>query len=258
MINFNDKYFSYDMIGEFRSNGSWIHPRRIIKSYEIILVLEGTVYICEENTEYSLKKNDVLLLEPDKIHFGTKASEEKTRFYWFHFYTDINVNFKFSSGNDVYDIKQMLKMLLHVTNSPSYSQNYADALAYQIVEEFNLLTNNTLPDHLLVTQINEYIRNNISTPLSVKEISEHFGYNPDYIGKVFCKACKIGLKEYISEQRIKKAKDILLTTNLSVKEISYMLGFSEENLFIKFFTYHENISPSSFRKKYNKTHINNK
>ena len=126
MIKFNDKYFSYDMIGEFRSSGNWIHPRRTIKSYEIILVLEGTVYICEEATEYTLKKNDILLLEPNKVHFGTKESDEKTRFYWFHFHTDTKVNFKHSSENDVYDIKQMLKKLLHATNSPSYSSIYAD------------------------------------------------------------------------------------------------------------------------------------
>ena len=57
MIKFeNGKYFSYDMIGEFHSSGEWIHPGRNIKSYEIILVLEGTVYIAEETREYILQK----------------------------------------------------------------------------------------------------------------------------------------------------------------------------------------------------------
>lgn len=38
---------------------------------------------------------------------------------------------------------------------------------------------------------------------------------------------------------MKLAKDFLLTTDMSVKQISRELGYSEENLFIKFFTYHE-------------------
>ena len=69
MIKFeNGKYFSYDMIGEFHSSGKWIHPGRNIKSYEIILVLEGTVYIAEETREYILQKNQLLILEPFKEH----------------------------------------------------------------------------------------------------------------------------------------------------------------------------------------------
>ena len=69
MIKFeNGKYFSYDMIGEFHSSGEWIHPGRNIKSYEIILVLEGTVYIAEETREYILQKNQLLIVEPFKEH----------------------------------------------------------------------------------------------------------------------------------------------------------------------------------------------
>ena len=56
------------MIGEFHSSGEWIHPGRNIKSYEIILVLEGTVYIAEETREYILQKNQLLILEPFKEH----------------------------------------------------------------------------------------------------------------------------------------------------------------------------------------------
>lgn len=52
----NNKYFSYDMIGEFHSSGKWIHPRRTIDSFEIILVIEGMLYIAEEKQKYTLKK----------------------------------------------------------------------------------------------------------------------------------------------------------------------------------------------------------
>lgn len=48
---------------------------------------------------------------------------------------------------------------------------------------------------------------------------------------------------------MKLAKDFLLTTDMSVKQISRELGYSEENLFIKFFTYHEKISPAAFKAK---------
>ena len=74
MIKFeNGKYFTYDIIGEFHSSGEWIHPRRSIKSYEVILVLEGTVYIAEESRVYFLQNTQLVLLEPFKDHYGYKT-----------------------------------------------------------------------------------------------------------------------------------------------------------------------------------------
>ena len=110
----------------------------------------------------------------------------------------------------------------------------------------------------MASQITEYIRNNKKRGITVSDIARHFGYNADYIGKYFKKIHGIGLKEYLAVQRIKLAKDFLLTTDMSVKQISSELGYNEENLFIKFFTYHEKISPAAFKAKYCNTHINNK
>lgn len=77
----NNKYFSYDMIGEFHSSGKWIHPRRTIDSFEIILVIEGMLYIAEEKQKYTLKKNQLLLLEPAKEHYGYEFISEPVSFF---------------------------------------------------------------------------------------------------------------------------------------------------------------------------------
>ena len=107
-------------------------------------------------------------------------------------------------------------------------------------------------------RITEYISNNIKSGVSVSDIAQHFGYNADYIGKYFKKIHGVRLKDYLAIQRIKLAKDLLLTTDMNVKQISGVLGYNEENLFIKFFTYHEKISPAAFKAQYCNTHINNK
>lgn len=41
-------FFKYEMIGEFATESDWIHQERMISSYEMIFVLEGTVYMSEE------------------------------------------------------------------------------------------------------------------------------------------------------------------------------------------------------------------
>ena len=260
MIKFeNGKHFSYYMIGEFHSSGEWIHPKRSIKSFEVILVLEGTVYIAEEDQEYILQKNQLLLLEPFKEHYGYKTVSEPTAFYWFHFFTDLEIPLKSYTGADIYEIKQLLKRLLHITNTPTYSTAAADSAGYLIFEELiRLSAEENSSNQDLAVRITEYIRNQIKSGVSVSDIARHFGYNADYIGKYFKKIHGVRLKEYLAIQRIKLAKDLLLTTDMSVKQISGELGYNEENLFIKFFTYHEKISPAAFKSKYCNTYINNK
>lgn len=260
MIKFeNEKFFSYDMIGEFHSSGEWIHPKRSIASFEIILVLEGTVYISEEKQEYALQKNQLLLLEPFKEHYGYKKVSEPTAFYWFHFFTNLEIPLKLYTGDDIYEIKRLLKELLHISNTHGYSNAAADSTGYLVFEALNRLSaEESISNQALASKITEYVRNNIKNSISVSDIAQNFGYNTDYIGKYFKKARGIGLKEYLTAQRIKLAKDLLLTTDMSVKQISRELGCGEENLFIKFFTYHEKISPAAFKAKYCNTHINNK
>lgn len=259
MLKFDDgRYFSYEMIGEFRSSGSWIHRRRSIPSIELILVLEGEVHIAEEGESYTLLPDDILLLEPDKEHFGFKESVTPTAFYWFHFHTDMPLPFKTYRG-EVYDLKKQLKRLLHITNTPGFSSYAADAAAYLVFEELcRLKTTGLSSNSALVSGIVEYVREHLRDDPTVSEISARFGYNPDYIGKVFKAAMGVGLKEYISAGRMKISKDMLLTTSKTVKQIAFEVGFSDENLFVKFFRYHEGCSPSAYRTKYCNTHRNSK
>lgn len=58
-------------------------------------------------------------------------------------------------------------------------------------------------------------------------------------------------QQIIHEKLMEKAKDILTTTELSVSEIAYQLGFEYPQSFSKFFRNKMNISPLEFRKSFN-------
>lgn len=250
-------YFKYEIIGEFVSAGEWKHPERVIDSNEMIFVLEGYVSIEEDGTEYTLGANDVLILEPGKRHRGVHKSMVPTSFYWFHFYTDIDVPYKICRGKDFYDLKYLLKRLLHMGSSPEYAQEARDALGMLVLFEYLHASGNAEENSSLQKRIDEYIRINVRKNISAADVAEHFGYNADYIGRLFKRNHGVGLKEYIVAERLKRAKDLLLTTGLSIKEISAQLNCADENLFIKFFSYHEGISPAKFRNKYSRLHMNN-
>lgn len=253
------RYFEYEIIGEFHSAGEWLHPERRIESFELIFALEGSVYLEEDGVAYTLHPNELLLLEPHKLHRGTLVSTQPVGFYWFHFYTDLPLPCKTFGGQEFYDVKYLLRKLLHLAHTPLYSRESADALGLLIFEELSALCRQeALEGNALIQKTAEYIRMNRHRILTVGEIAARFGYNADYMGKLFRQQFQVGLKEYLAAEKIRQAKDLLLTTGLSVKETAAQLGFGSENLFIKFFLYHEQISPTRFRNRYANTHMNNR
>ena len=247
--------FDYSHSGKFISNGEWKHPKNNNSTYEIILVLSGNVYIAEEEKKYCLPPNSILLLEPYKTHYGFKSSTD-TSFYWFHFHTNISPDFKFITLSDTYEVKLLLKKLVHCSNSTFYSHNFLDALAFSVLEEIIVsYKSETHKELSVINEISDYIFINSARNLTVAAIAERFNYNSEYISRFFKKHTGISLKAKIIECRLTHAKNLLTNTNYSVKHISEIMNFESDNTFIKFFVYHEKITPSDFRNLYTKTHI---
>ena len=58
-------------------------------------------------------------------------------------------------------------------------------------------------------------------------------------------------QQYIHGKLIEKAKEILSTTNLSVSEVAYKLGFEHSQSFSKLFKTKTQLSPQAFRRSFN-------
>lgn len=261
MINLNSTdYLEYISSGLFKSDCAWCHPRRIIDSYEIIFMHEGTAYISEGDIEYVLNKNDILILEPGKEHFGYRTSEENVSFSWIHFqtnheeYTTLLKNF---SVEDHYRLKTLFSQCLHTTSTPEYNRIALDLYTALIIEELlRLIKTASINGNYLAAQIKEYVRLNIEKNISVKTIADHFGYHENHTSRVFKATYNTLLKTHITNQKLEYTKNLLSNTLYSIKQISQMLSFKSENHFIKFFKYHTKMSPLEYRNTYCNTHMN--
>lgn len=254
----NDIKIQYISSGLFKTEMEWIHPERIIDSHEIIFVSEGTVYITEEDTEYELHKNDMLFLEAGKKHFGHKETNEPVSFYWFHFMTeDISNLPKNISINEPFSLITMLSQLLHITNTPGYSKYCGDMICGLLLQEF-LFLNRISPNKTekLAVQIKEWVRINADRNISVKDVAEYFQYNESHINRIFKIAYGTSIKQYIIDIRLNKAKILLQTSLYNIKQIAYIMGYENENLFVKFFEYHIKMTPTEYRQIYINTHTN--
>lgn len=254
-------YFDADYVsgGLFVSRDTWIHPTRTIDSNEIIYVIKGTVRMFEENRRFELHKGDCLILEKGKRHGGYDYNDDEVSFYWFHFQTDfpslsVMKNVSFRSGDG---ISLLSKQLLHSANTPAYSNDATNCFLRLVLNEIYLASNQSTDSAYPVCGvISEWITRNSDKKIAVEEISKKFGYNKDYISRAFKKHFGVSLKNFIDDERIKFIKSLLLTTGYPLKQISEMTGFPDYKSFLKFFSYHDEVTPQEYRHKYFNTHIN--
>ena len=86
---------------------------------------------------------------------------------------------------------------------------------------------------------------------SVQYIAEQLHLSPKYLSSLIKVLAGQNTQQYIHEKLIEKAKEKLSTTNLSVSEIAYGLGFEHLQSFSKLFKTKTNQSPLEFRHSFN-------
>ena len=247
----------YDGCGKFISRGEWIHPDRVIDSYEIIFVVDGQVCINENGVEYTLHSNDMLLLEPDCRHFGFRPSTD-TSFYWMHWLCDTHLlpHVKCCHVENPHNLSLLFSRLAYYA-ADAVLPEMRDYVTRLILSEVYLLQEKNIESRT-ANKVIDWIRANSDLPLKTTQVATHFGYNSDYLSRLLKKYSGKSLKGHIDEAKISSIKDLLLNTNATLTEVAAAVGFEEYKYFLKFFKYHEGMTPTEFCNIYTKTHINNK
>jgi two-component system, response regulator YesN len=109
------------------------------------------------------------------------------------------------------------------------------------VEEVNTIVN-TIKNYIAI-----HIDNN---ELSRKDIAKHVFLNEDYLSRLFKKEVGIPLSNYIIEERINLAKDLLRRTDLSISDVASSVGYSNFSHFTKVFKKLIGANPKDFRNNY--------
>lgn len=86
---------------------------------------------------------------------------------------------------------------------------------------------------------------------TVQYISEHLNVSPTYLRSLLKNLTGLNTQQHIHEKLIEKAKEKLSTTDLTVSEIAYELGFEHQQSFSKLFKTKTTLSPLEFRQSFN-------
>jgi len=101
----------------------------------------------------------------------------------------------------------------------------------------------------VVDKIKQYIAKNMGSDFSREDIAKFFHMNPDYLTRIFKKEAGMSISDYIIQERIRIAKDLLVNTNMPISEIVSFIGYSNFSHFSKIFKKATNMNPLDFRKK---------
>lgn len=102
-------------------------------------------------------------------------------------------------------------------------------------------------EQTIIKYLREYVENNYTFDISMQEVAEDMGYSDAYFSKLFKQYFNQNFTAYLTEYRIKKAKELLTDTNNSIKDISRMVGYEDSNYFAKIFKRIVGEIPSKFR-----------
>ncbi|MBX0357767.1 AraC family transcriptional regulator [Halobacillus sp. Nhm2S1] len=102
----------------------------------------------------------------------------------------------------------------------------------------------------LVERTQRYIFQNLTKDLNLKGIAETLNVNPNYLSGVFTKEKGVSITQFINQQRIKEAKELLCITHHSLMDISILLGYNSQSYFTRVFKSIVGVGPKEFRQKY--------
>lgn len=99
----------------------------------------------------------------------------------------------------------------------------------------------------IMEEVKQYIITNLSEDLSLNKLAEIVHFNPSYLSRLFKQYTGYKLSEYISEIKIKKAKELLENTDLKISQIAAAVGFDSPRYFAHFFKGTAKMTPLDYR-----------
>lgn len=109
-------------------------------------------------------------------------------------------------------------------------------------------TSRQVEDNDAISQVIDYITQHLFEDLSVSDVAVSVSLSPSHLSRLFKIRTGFSPHEYITLRRIDAAKELLLTTNLSVRQIAFRVGYHSEANFITSFSGKTGVTPAAFRR----------
>lgn len=105
-------------------------------------------------------------------------------------------------------------------------------------------------DNNPIKEVTEYIKQNLKENINLKSLSEKACMSTTSFYRFFKRELGMSPIEYILNEKIKCAKNLLRNPTLQINEVCYLAGFEDANYFIRLFKKYEGITPKQYQLLY--------
>lgn len=241
--------------------------------YEFYYLLSGTRKIFINDTIYSVKKGDLIIIPKGELHrttyIGGETHERIVMDFNDAFLEPLISKIGYDAFNKCFDNRQLSippnrreyveelfgKILREHNGVDTYSTIILSLYVYELIMFVLRYRENS--DHPcsvaeigddIISDAARYISSNFTHVFSLTQLAAKYNMSPSYFSRKFKLCTGFGYKEYLITIRILEAGKLLLNTDLSITEIAEKCGFDDSNYFGDSFKKVKGISPREYRK----------
>lgn len=235
-----------------------------IRSYHLIhFVLYGKGKLHINEHIFHLTAGDVFLIPAGKVSYYEASKDDPWCYAWVSF-LGINSqmylyqlmtstdNFYIIHGLDTIKYKQRIFDIISLQGGSTSQYFQANGILFQIMAMlFNDVNfqESSWGKNSIVDEIKFYLNINYAEKIKLQDVAKSFGIHPNYLTRIFHEKYGISPKQYLIDLKLKKARRLLTTTELSISVIANSLGFDDQLAFTKIFKKAFTVSPSEYRKQ---------
>lgn len=252
-----------------------IHPRVLHKHdnfCEVLFVRSGSGSYIVEETRYPIRQGDLVLCNAGILH-----DEDPAR--------SVDLNMLSIAMTDLHVKGLPLNHFVDADTVPVFPAGvFADMVDFLMISIFDLLAEDPVgsvetcgyltaglvssilmvlsrrctlenpagvsKSNLIAERVKAYINAHYSEDLTLQDISDALHISIYYLAHVFKQQTGYSPKQYMLRRRLGEAQTLLISTELSVTEISLAVGYGNPNHFDRMFSKYIGMSPSSYRSFY--------
>ena len=214
-------------------------------SYLIHYVTSGKGVFIAKGKKYNVKKGEAFIIMPDEITTYTADKNDPWSYVWIAF-----------NGSLASELKTLEKPVISLREAPfievknlvlSGEGISAEIVSSIILRVFADAFNRKRQNENIAKQIENYIKTQYMTDISVDGIALAVGLDRRYVGRLFKNETGVSVQDFIINVRLDRAK-YLLSRGYKVREASVMSGYKDPFNFTKMFTKRFGVSPRAYAK----------
>lgn len=243
----------------------WFDPDtgRILQEYQIIYVTKGDGYFTSRHTgKTRIHEGTVLILYPNEWHTYLPKKDTGWNAYWIGFkgmFAENIIQSGFFKNEEPIINVGFNEHLINLFQTAIHLAQYQKTGFQQVISSIALHIlglihythkNFSFEDDIVVENINKarlMMRESFDEDLSAEAIASSLNMSYSWFRKVFKRYTGLSPNQYQMQVKLQKAKELLTSSNMQIKEISAFLNFESESYFITFFKNKASVTPAHYR-----------